>query len=453
MKNVNILTTLIFTTSIISAQQNVDYNDVAVIVNETSQVSVEIVNYFQQQRDIPAQNIIYISATTDEEIDSLTFEQIRLQIENYMIDNNLEETINYLVTTKGVPLKVKRGSCGVMPPDILRCASFDSELALILGDLSDKIAQTHGFLNPYFHAGGHFNHADFSIYLVTRLDGYTKEDVINLIDRSGPNIPVSQLTTKMVFDISFAGANELSIFVNKMQESIAAVSSNGWSTIFHPQNEWLTDQKNVFGYYGINFQPENKVLNNTWVKGSVAELPCELSAATFDETINMDNDLLIADLIAEGATGAHGVVYVNYFSRSLDVKKLYSFYTDTTSMYNLAESYYSSIPWLSWHSVVIGDPKTSIIIDNTVSLHNLTSNDDIDIYPNPATGIFTLELNNLRGQQINIVNQLGQYINASKTEFSNGTYMLDLSNQPTGIYLIQIKTDKGIITKKLVVNK
>ena len=92
-----------------SARANVSYNDVAIIVNVNSPTSAAVGNYFKAARSIPDINVIYVSAPTSEEIDSLAFESIRSQVESHLVNNNLENVINYLVTTKGLPLKVRRG--------------------------------------------------------------------------------------------------------------------------------------------------------------------------------------------------------------------------------------------------------------------------------------------------------------------------------------------------------
>ena len=62
---------------------------------------------------------------------------------------------------------------------------------------------------------------------------------------------------------------------------------------------------------------------------------------------------LTADYILEGVTGASGHVYEPYLSYSPRPDILLPAYF---SGRNLAESYYLSIPALSWQNVVIGDP-------------------------------------------------------------------------------------------------
>jgi uncharacterized protein (TIGR03790 family) len=62
---------------------------------------------------------------------------------------------------------------------------------------------------------------------------------------------------------------------------------------------------------------------------------------------------LTGDLLREGATGASGHVYEPYLPYSPHPDLLFPAYLDG---WTLAESYWRSIPWLSWMNVVVGDP-------------------------------------------------------------------------------------------------
>ncbi len=78
-------------------------------------------------------------------------------------------------------------------------------------------------------------------------------------------------------------------------------------------------------------------------------------------------------------------------------------------------------------------------------------NNNIQIYPNPSNGIFTVTnpqgFKNLVGLEITDIT--GKIVFYSKIQnFSNSK--IDISNQPAGIYFITIKTEVGIYTKKLV---
>lgn len=113
-----------------------NHDDVAVIVNTNSPTSIAIGNYFRTARSIPATNMIYVAVDTAEEIQSISFNSLRSQVEGYMTSNNLTNTINYLVTTKGIPLKVNRGDAlSTSSPS----ASVESESMLTLGSFSSQI--------------------------------------------------------------------------------------------------------------------------------------------------------------------------------------------------------------------------------------------------------------------------------------------------------------------------
>ena len=71
---------------------------------------------------------------------------------------------------------------------------------------------------------------------------------------------------------------------------------------------------------------------------------------------------------------------------------------------------------------------------------------DIEIYPNPTTGIISISGKNI--ESIEIVNIEGQIIKLIK--WNNEKCNIDLSPRPKGIYLIKIITYNGIIIRKIV---
>ena len=66
---------------------------------------------------------------------------------------------------------------------------------------------------------------------------------------------------------------------------------------------------------------------------------------------------LTADLIRQGASGASGHVYEPFLEGTPRPSYLFPAYYDGR---NLAESFYLSIPFLSWMNVVVGDPLCSL---------------------------------------------------------------------------------------------
>ena len=181
--------------------QTVNYNDVAVIVNTNSSASVEIGNYFKDKRNIPDINIINIQCSTEERVDSAELFSIVHQVGDYLVENGIDQSINYLVTTKGVPLIYEAANCDSFPEN-LKCSAIDSELTLVLNH-EDQIGYRQGFINPYFDNLDYtFSQEEYNIYLVTRLDAYTVEDVKSLIDRSGPDLKIDKKEAQFIFDLA-----------------------------------------------------------------------------------------------------------------------------------------------------------------------------------------------------------------------------------------------------------
>ncbi len=83
---------------------------------------------------------------------------------------------------------------------------------------------------------------------------------------------------------------------------------------------------------------------------------------------------------------------------------------------------------------------TSIEKENNVA-RNLT------IFPNPSSGTITL-LGTKQNEDLLIFNSVGQNIITTKALFEKTE--IDLSNQPKGIYFVQLKSSEETITKKLI---
>jgi hypothetical protein len=67
------------------------------------------------------------------------------------------------------------------------------------------------------------------------------------------------------------------------------------------------------------------------------------------------------------------------------------------------------------------------------------------VYPNPATTEIHITLkNNLQLLQVNLYNQLGQFIKQSKSNIIN------ISDLSKGLYLVEIETNQGKGIKKVM---
>ncbi len=78
---------------------------------------------------------------------------------------------------------------------------------------------------------------------------------------------------------------------------------------------------------------------------------------------------------------------------------------------------------------------------------------DFDLYPNPTTGraVMNLNLNHSEDVEMTVTNSLGQIISSQHfNDVSRKSVSIDLSKHSRGIYFISLKTDNGMITKKLI---
>ncbi len=336
--------------------QTATYSDVLVVINENSVASDSIGSYFASARGIPSQNIARISVPTSEEIDSLQFEDLRSKVESILVGRGLTDQINFIVTTKGVPLKVKRVSQ-------FNNSSVESELSLILGPYASNIGGYGRIVSPYYGKREDFTRAKFGLYLVTRLDGYTVADVKAMIDRA-ETIPATVPANGMfVLDQDPTWSATVPYLNSNMTKAAAALSDRSLSVVTDSTTLFLTQQANVLGYvsWGSNDRnapsyATNAIPQNTYVNGAIAETYVSTSGRTFTSPV-VYGQSVIADLVAEGVTAAKGYVYEPYSSAMADVSILFPMYADG---YTVAESYYAASYYLSWMDVIVGDPKYRI---------------------------------------------------------------------------------------------
>jgi uncharacterized protein (TIGR03790 family) len=429
--------------------QSINYNDVGVIINLNSPASMQIGSHFKNARNIPTQNMIYVSVPTTEVINDIEFEQLRTQIENYLTSQNLQNQLNYLVTTKGIPLKRNGIDC-IVNTNQGDCGSVDQELSLILGPHAGGIGATNGYSNPYYNENTHFSRAQFGIYLVTRLDGYELTDVISLIDRSGPNTGVNQQEAQVVLDIFETTSIDTFYFIdNFLEPSQLELQNQNWNSTTDYQIGTPSSVQNALAYIGIGHGPtDSVVLNYKWLPGSFSSMNTCSGAHTFNTSSNPTDQFLLAQLIQDGCTAAHGYVNCMYFSQLLETDIMLNRYLNPNAGYNLAESYFMAERFLSHQSVIIGDPKASVIIDHTAGITEPNAS-SLTLYPNPSLGVFRFKgLAALSGQlRIVVSNTYGQIVWEEIITNANQQFTIE----SPGVYLVSIfENDQMVQTFKLL---
>jgi Secretion system C-terminal sorting domain len=81
-----------------------------------------------------------------------------------------------------------------------------------------------------------------------------------------------------------------------------------------------------------------------------------------------------------------------------------------------------------------------------LNTNNFSIVGNIKIYPNPTTGIFTISIK--EDASVKMYDMFGKLIYTSKTNI--GESKIDISNYPSGIYLLQVETENGSVTKKII---
>jgi uncharacterized protein (TIGR03790 family) len=351
-----------------------DGSNVLVVVNSASPDGQQIAERYSAARSIPADNVVRITTALTEDIERERYEhEIEGTIGAWFARRAAQDKILYIVLTKGIPLRI-RGSGGMAGS----VASVDSELTLLYRKILGIAPQPFGRIaNPYYQGdrpvsdAQRFSHAAHDIYLVTRLDGFTTADVFELIDRGArPSQSGDILLDQRAQILSDRTGDAWLASAAKQLQSMGL----GGRAVIESTREVLTDRKQVLGYYSWGSNDSaitRRRFNFSFAPGALAAMFVSTDARTFKEpaatwTIGSWNDprsfyegspqSLTGDLIREGATGVAGHVAEPFMDAAVRPQLLFPAYI---AGFNLAESFYMSMPYLSWQTVIIGDPLCS----------------------------------------------------------------------------------------------
>jgi hypothetical protein len=86
----------------------------------------------------------------------------------------------------------------------------------------------------------------------------------------------------------------------------------------------------------------------------------------------------------------------------------------------------------------------------TTGISDIKNDALLSLYPNPAQGVFTIHTDeSLIGADMSVVNLPGEEVLTQK--LTGTTEYIDLHDVMKGMYMVNIKNDKGTITRKLIV--
>lgn len=328
----------------------VPVNTVVVVKNLSSADSVAIADYYARKRKVPAENVCAVRITDVEECSYQEYEaQLQVPLKQFLA--KLNHPVDYIVLTKGIPIRTHEGLEGGMSVDSI---IITMDLPGMAVGPPGSVDTSQGRVNPYFGVAERFSHARWKIYLVTRLIGYTRADCLRLVDnslaarpRTGPFLmhtgPGHQEEGYKTIDEHMVRADEI-------------LKSRHLNSILDTGDAFPGGYKDLMGYYswGSNDLKFNKRAYNSlgFAPGALAETAVSTSGRTFADP-NMPWQSLIADLVTQGVTGCKGYVSEPGIMAMAHADILFDRYT---AGFNLAESFYSATWLIRCKELVVGDP-------------------------------------------------------------------------------------------------
>jgi uncharacterized protein (TIGR03790 family) len=327
----------------------VSANTVVVVKNLNSADSVAIADYYASKRKLPAENVYSVRITDVEECSYKEYaEKLMGPLKEFL--KRLNRPIDYIVLTKGIPIRTHEGPGGGNSVDGL-LVMMDSN------DRPDEPQSVGNRVNPYYGVAERFSHARWGIYLVTRLIGYTRADCLRLVDNSLAAKPAAKPSGTFLLHTGPGHNDEGFKSINDgMRKANEILTSRKMSSLLSTGNTFPGDRKDLMGYYswGSNDLKFDKRAYNSlgFAPGGIAETAVSTSARTFADP-KMPWQSLIADLVAQGVTGCKGYVSEPGIMAMAHADILFDRYT---AGFNLAESFYSATWLIRCKEVVIGDP-------------------------------------------------------------------------------------------------
>ncbi len=368
--------------------------EVLVVVNDASPISVAIGERYAATRGVPAENVVALTipmldpTLPDDSHETMLREdfdeKVRKPLEAILVERGLVDTIEIIVTTKGVPLRVG-GTSGPMKT-LLRDntrSSLDAELSLLFSDLIGSAGVVES-VNPFFDSSQSFRNFRRAYpgsplrYMVARLTGYPGEpdpetsiprDVQALIDRGVEKPDESKLNHAQWLidgDPSQDEAKQAG-HISLLNPAAGALRALGLNIQFDERETFVSGAESIQGYAswgsndsrapGVPFYGEidGRFYPGTFAPRSVVVGFVSSDARSFGPP--RYGQSLVADLIRLGAASSTGHVYEPMLAGVPRPHILLPAYAQGV---RAVEAFYRSIPYLGWTNVFIGDPLMTI---------------------------------------------------------------------------------------------
>jgi uncharacterized protein (TIGR03790 family) len=348
-------------------------DEVLIVANGNSPDSLDIAHFYQRHRGIPPDHLVVLDCSESEIVSREEFDRtIHDPLLRRLRGTDLGDQIQFIVTTKGVPLRISGPSAA--SPELDTRASVDSDLTLLRWEALDPrhAAPREGpLINPYFNADpglagiAPFTTRRWPIYLVTRLTGFTAEDARGLVTRADTPSPPGVFAVDLRDEPQLPGADDLltatarrlqamgcHVSVEDTVAVLAGVSGLSGYASWGSNDPHRTDRRFDLGFLpGAIACPLVSTDARTF-----AAPPADWNLVGWEDREHFyagSPQTLTGDLIAAGVTGVSGNVAEPTLAATARPDIALPAYA---AGYTLAEAFYQALPGLSWQAVIVGDP-------------------------------------------------------------------------------------------------
>lgn len=361
-----------------------DARNVLVVINAASPDSIRVGEHYARVRAVPAENVVRLQMPIKEEIAREEFARlVETPLADAIARHAGQDRIVFLVLTKGVPLRVA-GTTGRQGS----IASVDSELTLLYRKMVGRTVPAAGAVpNPYFRGEAAqdvavpFSRAAHDIYLVTRLDGFTADEAVALVDRAQAAAEAASAGAapgRIALDMKAAFDDRGNAWLQAAAERLREAGL-GERVLLETTSAVVRDQGDLLGHYswGSNdpavlaatgAEGRGRGLGLRFAPGAIAASFVSTDGRTFQEpavgwkpgtwdqrgTFHAGSPQSLAgDMVRQGVTGVAAQVSEPFLDAAIRPDILFPGYLAGLT---LAEAFYRAMPSLSWQTVVLGDP-------------------------------------------------------------------------------------------------
>ncbi|HRV07575.1 MAG TPA: TIGR03790 family protein [Acidobacteriota bacterium] len=337
-----------------SASAGGEVERVLVVYNGTVAASISLAREYAAAHNIPDAQLCAVPSPASDAVERPVYERaIEQPVAECLTARNLQDRILFLAIMQGVPVWIL-GDAGAVGD----LASVDSEMALLYRRLTGQEPDPFGKVdNPYFQEDPAapvppFRRDRYDMYLVTRLAGFSFEDARRLF---GPASPAADGRALVGIDLRAPRGALIHDWVAMTVRSLIARGHRVelTETGVPPVSEAPFD---LFLLVASSFPagPEVKDLPNRLAERALGlVLPGGGSPPVGQGEWLTWTRSAAFELIARGAAGSAYFVAdpsVDGFPRPQILFPAY------LAGRNLAESFYAASRYLSWRTVVLGDP-------------------------------------------------------------------------------------------------